>query len=297
MNTSVPGVHTCIATSYNNGCSVVKTYTVLQDIVPPTVNSLPAFTLDCSPNPTVQVIPAIINPTSGITYSWVVPYGATVSVLTQSTIVGNFPGIYRIIVTNTVNGCVAQQTYTVVNGSISAGFTADTYEGFSPLTVNFTNNSSTSLGSSGITSNWFFGNGATASNTNNASVSTVYNSPGIYTVVLVAKKGTCVDTAYRIIKVDVPSSMEVPNIFTPNKDGVNDVFRLIASNLTQVHVIIFDRWGNRVYEVESNTGNFVWDGKNLQGKECASGVYFYIIKGKGKDDKEYEKKGHVTLMR
>jgi len=35
MNTSVPGVHTCIATSYINGCSVVKTYTVLQDIVPP----------------------------------------------------------------------------------------------------------------------------------------------------------------------------------------------------------------------------------------------------------------------
>jgi hypothetical protein len=49
--------------------------------------------------------------------------------------------------------------------------------------------------------------------------------------------------------------------------------------------------------VESNTGNFAWDGKNLQGKDCAEGVYFYVIHAKGKDDKAYEFKGHVTLMR
>jgi gliding motility-associated-like protein len=91
--------------------------------------------------------------------------------------------------------------------------------------------------------------------------------------------------------------MEVPNIFSPNKDGVNDFFRLVASNLAEVSVVIYDRWGNKVYETESATGNFAWDGKNLQGKDCAPGVYFYIINAKGKDDKPYEKKGNVTLVR
>jgi hypothetical protein len=49
--------------------------------------------------------------------------------------------------------------------------------------------------------------------------------------------------------------------------------------------------------VQSETGNFAWDGKNLQGKNCAGGVYFYLIKGIGRDEKEYEKKGQVTLVR
>jgi gliding motility-associated-like protein len=61
--------------------------------------------------------------------------------------------------------------------------------------------------------------------------------------------------------------------------------------------MIFDRWGNRVYEVTSETGNFAWDGKNLQGKDCADGTYFYVITAKGKDEVEYEQKGNVSLYR
>ncbi|MCE3229545.1 MAG: gliding motility-associated C-terminal protein, partial [Bacteroidetes bacterium] len=60
---------------------------------------------------------------------------------------------------------------------------------------------------------------------------------------------------------------------------------------------IFDRWGNRVYEVTSNTGNIAWDGKSLDGKECPAGTYFYIIKAKGKDAKDYDMKGNVSLYR
>lgn len=298
LNTSVPGVHTCIATSQQNGCKVTRTYTVQQDITPPTVSSKPEFILDCNPTPTVQIIPAIISPTTGMTYSWVAPYGATVSPnLTSSLITTNFPGIYRIIVTNTVNGCITQTTYTVVNGTITANFVPDPPEGFAPLTVQFNNNSTTSTGNSNIQSWWYFGNGSTATFTQTQNGQATYNAPGIYTVVLIVKKGTCTDTMKKTVRVELPSQMEVPNIFSPNKDGVNDVFRLIASSLSEVYVVIFDRWGNRVYEAESNTGNFAWDGKNMQGKDCADGVYFYIIKGKGKDDKSYEKKGNVTLVR
>ena len=89
----------------------------------------------------------------------------------------------------------------------------------------------------------------------------------------------------------------MPNVFTPNGDGSNDVFFLKTANLTEVTAFIFDRWGNKVYEVTSSTGNIAWDGKNISGKECPAGVYFYIIKATGKDSKEYDTKGNITLFK
>ena len=126
---------------------------------------------------------------------------------------------------------------------------------------------------------------------------TVYNSPGTYTTMLISKKGSCLDTTYKLIKVELPSKLETPNIFTPNGDGSNDIFLLKTANLGEINVIIFDRWGNKVYEVNSSTGNIAWEGKNLQGKECSTGVYFYVITASGNDAKEYKVKGNVSLFR
>ena len=97
--------------------------------------------------------------------------------------------------------------------------------------------------------------------------------------------------------MDIPSKMVIPNVFTKNVDKANDVFRLIASSLKEVSVTIFDRWGNKVYELTSDTGNFGWDGKNQYGKECAAGTYFYIIKAIGNDGVEFDQKGNVSLFR
>ena len=112
-----------------------------------------------------------------------------------------------------------------------------------------------------------------------------------------AIKGTCKDTTVKVITVDIPSKLEIPNVFTPNGDGSNDVFFLKVANLSEISATIFDRWGNKVYEVTSNTGNIAWDGKNQEGKEAAVGTYFYIIKATGKDGQAYDKKGNVSLYR
>jgi gliding motility-associated-like protein len=110
-------------------------------------------------------------------------------------------------------------------------------------------------------------------------------------------KGNCQDIAKKIIKVDIPSKLEVPNVFTPNGDGSNDIFFLSAANLTEITALIFDRWGNKVYELTSNTGNIAWDGKNQTGKDVAEGTYFYVITAKGKDDEAYSTKGNLSLYR
>jgi gliding motility-associated-like protein len=187
--------------------------------------------------------------------------------------------------------------FNVTTGGLTSNFTPDPQTGYAPLDVIFTNNSSSSLGSSSITSIWSFGNGTSTTTSANINTSATYTSAGTYTVMLIAQKGTCLDTTYKVIKVDLPSKLEVPNIFTPNGDGNNDVFFLKVANMGEIRAIIFDRWGNRVYETTSSTGNILWDGKNLNGKECSDGVYFYIITGNGKDDRHYEQKGNVSIYR
>ncbi len=68
----------------------------------------------------------------------------------------------------------------------------------------------------------------------------------------------------------------IPNVFSPNDDGRNDVFKV--SNLEgSWEMRIYDRWGNTVFATQQAQGA-AWDGRNIQGEEVATGVYFYVIK-------------------
>jgi gliding motility-associated-like protein len=185
----------------------------------------------------------------------------------------------------------------VSSGSLTADFTPDQLSGFAPLTVNFTNNSSSTNGNAGINSVWNFGNSNSVTYSTVATASNIYTQPGSYTVTLFATKGSCYASKQKVIQVELPSEMEIPNVFTPNGDGTNDFFFIKATNLVEITAVIFDRWGNKVYEVTSETGNIEWDGKNMQGKDAAEGVYFYTMKALSKDDKEYDKKGTINLYR
>ncbi len=298
FNSTAPGTHTSICTSVVNGCTYSATYNVAIDVTPPAVGVSPEFTLDCATNPTVTLFPAITGTTTGFTYSWTVPPGALTSALSGSALTSNMTGNYFVTITNTLNGCVNQGDYSVIGGSIIADFVPSPDHGFAPLLVTFNNTSSTSTGATSIISTWGYGNGATTPTVYNTSpVSASYTASGTYTVYLKAQKGMCVDVRMKTIVVELPSKLEVPNVFTPNGDKVNDIFRLISSNLAEVYLIVYDRWGNKVYELTSDTGNFAWDGKTQYGKDCAEGTYFYIIKATGKDGQEYDLKGNVSLFR
>lgn len=98
------------------------------------------------------------------------------------------------------------------------------------------------------------------------------------------------------LKVDVvkESSLYVPNTFTPNGDQLNDVFLVPTTNMSEYNIKIFDRWGALLFE--SNDVTTCWDG-TYRGKAVAEDVYVYAITGKGIDKVEYEKRGHVTVLR
>jgi gliding motility-associated-like protein len=293
-----PGVYTMTAKDMNNGCTSSTIVTVVDFRTPPIVNDPPPLpsVLDCGDR-FVNLVPTITNPSPGYTYSWTAPATSTVGNATAQTFMAGATGEYNLRVYNPANGCATEVSMEVIDGALTTTFTPDQTEGFAPLAVNFTNGSSSTSGNSGVYSVWNFGNQTSVTYSTVQSASVVFNQPGTYTVTLHTAKGSCMGTAQRVIRVESPSSLEVPNVFTPNGDGANDLFFVKAKNLVEIQAVIFDRWGNVVYEVNSLTGNIEWDGKNSQGRVVAEGTYFYTIKAVGKDNTSYDKKGTISLIR
>ena len=86
----------------------------------------------------------------------------------------------------------------------------------------------------------------------------------------------------------------VPNTFTPNGDGKNDVLYARSAFVTDIYFTIYDRWGEQVFA--TNDINFGWNGV-FNGKPCNPDVFGYYVKYKCNDGKESFKKGNVTLIR
>lgn len=70
-------------------------------------------------------------------------------------------------------------------------------------------------------------------------------------------------------------TVEIPNSFTPNKDGVNDFFEIRTTGYSNLKCSIFNRYGSLVYEFYGLKGS--WDGYTHAGMECTEGVYFVIL--------------------
>lgn len=93
---------------------------------------------------------------------------------------------------------------------------------------------------------------------------------------------------------EVSASVYVPNIFSPNGDGFNDMLFVRGKGIVELKFMIFDRWGERVFETtDINKG---WDGV-YKGKAMNLSVFVYIVSGKFKNGDLIEKKGNFTLLR
>ena len=92
-----------------------------------------------------------------------------------------------------------------------------------------------------------------------------------------------------------PESVFLPNIFTPNGDGLNDVLFLNSKALATLNYFrIFDEWGNMVYETKNI--NDAWDGK-VKGAPAAIDAFVYVLEGKCQNGGDVLKYGNVTLVR
>ncbi len=131
---------------------------------------------------------------------------------------------------------------------------------------------------------WDFGDGHSEENTANPHHK--YEYAGFYEVTLIVESSEgCIDTFSRKeYRIFVPE-INIPNVFTPNGDGVNDFWEIPYFGNKFKSIEIYDRYGNRVFRSTDN--NFRWDGGNLP-----AGQYFYVIQV---DEIQY--KGSVSLIK
>jgi gliding motility-associated-like protein len=125
-----------------------------------------------------------------------------------------------------------------------------------------------------------------------------YDVWGDYVITqIVANTFGCADTTYRNVTVDPELLFYIPNAFTPDGNGNNDVFKpsFYGSDVLQYEFTIFDRWGKIVFTTTDVEG--CWDG-SIKGVEAQDGVYNWIMKYRSTDDPILAiQQGSVTLLR
>jgi gliding motility-associated-like protein len=130
------------------------------------------------------------------------------------------------------------------------------------------------------------------------SASYCYTLPdtGNYCVsLIVANAAGCADTAQQCVLALGEAVLTVPNVFTPNGDGSNDVFVPTFINLASLHCRIYDRWGVLIYEWDGLNGS--WDGKTTKGKKAVDGVYYYELNATTNQGENRTLSGFVHLVR
>lgn len=104
----------------------------------------------------------------------------------------------------------------------------------------------------------------------------------------------CPDTAYYNIILNTHSAIELPDIFSPNDDGKNDLFKPnYKGNVQLLDLIIFNRWGEKMFEGHGNEA--YWNGK-YKGEYQSPGAYIYLFRYI-LNGKEVSKKGSFVLVR
>lgn len=92
------------------------------------------------------------------------------------------------------------------------------------------------------------------------------------------------------------SKLEMPNAFSPNGDGINDIYKAKDGyqSIVEFEATIYNRWGQKLYSWTDPAGG--WDGK-FHGKDVAQGVYFVLVKARGADGRKFNIKRDVNLLR
>ncbi len=122
----------------------------------------------------------------------------------------------------------------------------------------------------------------------------------------VIKQDVCGIISYDTVQVSIKDincnpiiNSEIPNIFTPNGDGINDTWHFnLGSDVTLNGFEVYNRWGNLIKKLEIDNSNYIlWDGRTTSGEPCSDGIYFYVLKYTDAKGEVQNKKGYISLFR
>lgn len=140
---------------------------------------------------------------------------------------------------------------------------------------------------------WDFGDGSTSTDKNPTHT---YSQPGEFEVFLITKTiHGCADTTFATVVITLEIKLYFPNAFTPNNDGLNDVFEIKGTPITDYHIYIYDRTGTQVWSAHDFETQ--WDGKDQHGNAVQAGTYVYKIMGTDHNYKTLSFTGTVTVLK
>ncbi len=159
---------------------------------------------------------------------------------------------------------------------------------FSPIVHLFDGNSTST------TWYWDLGDGTTSTQDNFYHTFSDQDTGRYLVTLIVSNVHGCIDSTQEWVIVRPDGTYYVPNSFTPNGDGKNDVFKVYGMGTQDFEIYIYDRWGKLVYT--SKDMNEGWNGK-LNDKELPDGIYNYVVIQKDVMGIRHTKPGSVTLIR
>lgn len=243
-------------------------------------------------------------------YQWCGPIGLPEEDCTNSTTWGGLnPGTYNITITD-ANGCILTQQieldslnpvadFDVISSELNVAL-----EGTAVVCAEFLNQSQNFANPNNPfadTTFWWNLDNPTAtwilSKDLNEVQDTCYEEGGEYEICLVAQnKNGCVDTTCKIITVFDPLEFENVNIFSPDGDGINDVFTFthLAKGVKTFHCVIVNRWGVTMAELNDIAEG--WDGTDRNGSTCTNGVYFYTYDGEAENGTPFSGQGTIQII-
>jgi len=126
-------------------------------------------------------------------------------------------------------------------------------------------------------------------------LTTLTHKTDITTYTIEGACGNSDTTMISVIDCTIPDPhVYIPNVFSPNGDGENDVLYVRGEGITGLEFIVFNRWGEKIFEsVDVNHG---WDG-TYKGKKCMPGVYTYMANVTFSNLQQVVQAGTITLVR
>jgi gliding motility-associated-like protein len=287
FSTTPPGPMTYYVEASNAGCSIVDS--VVVNFIGANL-ILQAMDSICAGEQTL-ITATNTNPAITFDYTWTPDSVIVTPSITNTVIVAPNTTQYIYVTASSNTGCIVNDSIlihvgNIPNGLINASASQNLVAAGTTVTL---------LGSpSGYSYTWSPSEGVASVNSQNTQA--VVDQTTIYT--LTATDGICTKSDTVIVSVydficEEPY-LFIPNAFSPNGDGENDVLYVRGPAIKEMTFRIYDRWGELVFEsFDRLTG---WDGK-FRGKDLDPDVYDYYLKVICVDDVESIIKGNITLMR
>lgn len=222
-------------------------------------------------------------------YQW-----STTPVQTSSSMDGLAGSTYNITIVESPSGCSFDSTITLPGyGIIHALFSENPNLSCIPFEHNTVTFIDLSLGATqGF---WELSNGITIPYTVGENPEHTFTESGNYTMKLhVENAGNCSDEFEKQICILEPEVIFVPDIFSPNGDGVNDILYARVKSVKNFSFSVYDRWGEKVFE--TNNTNNGWNG-TYNGKQAEQGVYMWYLTATLSDGTVQNLKGDLSLVR